>query len=91
MPSRAMISLIYDAIGNRTQAVGHLAGTSGTSSPTVKVTVVDSTGARLAGKPVYAFTNGTYSGYNGTTDGDGGVTITLPQGAYRFRADFNGT
>jgi hypothetical protein len=29
----------------------------------------------------------TYTSYNGTTNASGQVTLTLPLGAYRFRAD----
>ena len=43
------------------------------------------------GLRVYAFDGTTYSGYNGTTDAAGLVTLTLPFGDYRFRADKNGT
>ncbi len=32
----------------------------------------------------------TYTGRSGTTDSHGQVTFTLPQGSYRFRADYNG-
>jgi len=55
------------------------------------VTVQDTDGMPKTGLKVYAFTGPTYTGYNGTTDASGQVTLTLPQGSYRFRADLNGT
>ncbi|CAG0934100.1 partial tRNA nuclease WapA, partial [Thermoflexales bacterium] len=55
------------------------------------VTLQDSDGAPQAGLPVYGFTDTTYTGYHGTTDASGQVTLTLPLGSYRFRADKNGT
>jgi YD repeat-containing protein len=61
-----------------------------TSLQTV-VTVRDSNGAPEAGLRVYAFDGATYTGYNRTTDASGYVTFTLPFGAYRFRADKDGT
>ncbi len=57
----------------------------------VTVSVADTGGAPKAGLKVYAFNGATYTGYNGTTNESGQVTFTLPQGSYRFRADFNGT
>ena len=44
-----------------------------------------------AGLPVYAFSGGSYTGYNGISDANGQVTFTLPVGDYRFRADSGGT
>jgi hypothetical protein len=55
------------------------------------VTVEDTDGTAKDGLPVYAFDGTTYTGYNGTTDVNGEVTLTLPQGDYRFRSDLNGT
>jgi RHS repeat-associated protein len=57
----------------------------------VVVTVEDSLGMPQPGLPVYAFSGGSYTGYNGTGDADGQVTFTLPMGDYRFRADLGGT
>jgi len=37
-----------------------------------------------------AFDGESYTGFNGTTDAHGQVTFTLPQGSYRFRADYDG-
>ena len=48
-------------------------------------------GDGLAGLEVYAFDGTTYTGFNKTTDSSGEALFTLPQGSYRFRADFNGT
>jgi len=53
----------------------------------VAVTVEDSLGMPQEGLPVYAFSGGSYTGYNGTSDASGQVTFTLPQGGYFFRAD----
>jgi uncharacterized protein GlcG (DUF336 family) len=57
----------------------------------VTVTVLDTDGAPQPGLRVYAFDGATYSNYSATTDADGQAVFTLPQGAYRFRADLNGT
>jgi YD repeat-containing protein len=57
----------------------------------VTVTVEDTDGTAKDGLPVYAFDGTTYTGYNGTTDVNGEVMLTLPQGDYRFRSDMNGT
>lgn len=57
----------------------------------ITVTVQDTDGAAQAGLKVYAFNGTTYTGYSGTTDASGQVTLTLPQGSYRFRSDLNGT
>jgi len=54
------------------------------------VTVQSQTGAPYAGLPVYAFSGGYYSGDHGTTDENGEVVFTLPEGSYRFRADYDG-
>ena len=40
---------------------------------------------------VYAFNGATYTGYHGRTDQNGQLSLRLPAGSYRFRADFNGT
>jgi ribosomal protein S11 len=55
------------------------------------VSVQDTGGQPEAGVRVYAFTDSTYTGYSATTDAGGQAVLTLPQGSYRFRADFNGT
>jgi len=57
----------------------------------VVVSVRDTDGAPGIGLPVYAFSGTTYMNYNGTTNVSGQVTLTLPLGSYRFRADKNGT
>jgi len=56
----------------------------------VTVTVQDWGGAPLQALPVYAFSGGGYTGYNKTTNASGQAVFTLPQGAYRFRADYQG-
>jgi YD repeat-containing protein len=58
-----------------------------TTTIPVVVTVEDGGGNPEAGLKVYAFDNTTYTGHNGTTDASGLVTMTLPMGDYRFRAD----
>ena len=56
----------------------------------VTVTVTDNAGTVQPNLPVYAFKGTTYTGFNGTTDANGQVTLNLPQGNYRFRADLHG-
>jgi len=56
----------------------------------VTVTVQDTNGTPKAGLPVYVFDGTTYTGFNGTTNASGQVAFTLPQGDYRFRADYQG-
>jgi len=55
------------------------------------VSVLDTDGLPRSGVKVYAFNGSTYTGFNSTTNANGQVTFTLPQGSYRFRADLNGT
>jgi RHS repeat-associated protein len=57
----------------------------------VTITVTNTDGTAQTGLPVYAFAGTTYTGYKSTTDSNGQVSLTLPQGSYRFRADLNGT
>jgi YD repeat-containing protein len=78
----------YDNAGNRTQAVERVK--SAGAGPTVHLTVVDRAAALQVGKEVYAFDGTTYTGYHATTDVNGQVAITLPQGSYRFRVDVGG-
>jgi RHS repeat-associated protein len=40
---------------------------------------------------VFAYENGEYTGYHGTTEADGGFLIRLPEGEYFFRTEYNGT
>ncbi|RLC74429.1 MAG: hypothetical protein DRJ03_31950, partial [Chloroflexi bacterium] len=54
------------------------------------VTVEDGDGDPEPNLPVYAFDDTTYTGHNGTTNVSGTVTLTLPAGDYRFRADESG-
>ncbi|MHC1783579.1 MAG: RHS repeat domain-containing protein [Anaerolineaceae bacterium] len=44
-------------------------------------------GEVLPDVPVYAFTGAAYSGISGVSDAAGLVTLWLPEGNYRFRAD----
>jgi hypothetical protein len=85
----ASYEYMYDNNGNRVQAVER-AKTAG-AGPTVHLTVADTAGVLVSGKPVYVFNESTYTGYNATTDINGQVAITLPQGSYRFRVDIDGT
>ncbi|MBI9051564.1 MAG: Ig-like domain-containing protein [Anaerolineaceae bacterium] len=57
----------------------------------VVVTVQDNIGELKAGLNVYAYDGTTYSGFSKVTDENGQAEFTLPEGDYRFRADFNGT
>ena len=56
----------------------------------VTVTVINTGAVPQEGLPVYVFDEATYTGFNGTTDVNGEVSLTLPQGDYRFRADHGG-
>jgi hypothetical protein len=56
----------------------------------VTITIEDWGGAPLGSVPVYAFSGGAYTGYSKTTDASGQAVFTLPQGSYRFRADYQG-
>jgi RHS repeat-associated protein len=57
----------------------------------VTVTVLDSGGTPQEGLLVYAYDGDTNVGFSGTTDAVGQVEVTLPEGGYRFRVDYNGT
>ena len=72
-------------------AVPGCAGAAITTTIPVVVTVEDGAGDPEPDLPVYAFDDTTYSGYHGTTDVSGTVTLTLLAGDYRFRSDKNGT
>ena len=53
------------------------------------VHVISSQGATLRDVPVYAFNaSGGYIGQKATTDQNGMVTFELPDGSYKFRADY---
>jgi RHS repeat-associated protein len=54
------------------------------------VTVQSQAGDLYPNLKVYAFDGTVYTGFHGTTDANGKVTLTLPQGNYRFRADYDG-
>lgn len=56
----------------------------------VTISVVDSASTALAGLPVYVFNGSTYTGWSGTSNASGQVTLNLPEGSYRFRSDLNG-
>lgn len=60
-------------------------------SGAVVVTVLDADSNPAEGLPVYAFDGTSYTGYQGTTDEYGQVSLELPDGSYRFRADKDGT
>lgn len=55
----------------------------------VTITVLDADGNPRADVPVAAFDGATPSGQGGTTDAEGQVTLSLPGGSYRFRAEFS--
>jgi protocatechuate 3,4-dioxygenase beta subunit/Flp pilus assembly pilin Flp len=56
---------------------------------TFPVTVVDAENGGISGVRVYAFNDEErYTGLTGVTDENGVVTIDLPEGVFRFRANF---
>ena len=55
------------------------------------VTVQNDLGDPMVDLNVYAFNETTYSNISGKTDENGQVELTLPEGEYRFRADYNVT
>jgi len=57
---------------------------------TVTATVVDTEGMAQPDVPVYVFNGTTYTGFHATTDAQGRVSLALPEGNYRLRADKNG-
>jgi hypothetical protein len=57
-----------------------------TTTLPVAVTVVDLAGQPVSGLTVQAYNGDTYTGYNGTANAQGQVTLTLPIGNYRFKA-----
>ena len=59
-------------------------------SKPVTVTVAGEEANPYSELSVYVFDGDTYTGYSGTTDESGQVVFTLPVGAYRFRADYDG-
>lgn len=54
------------------------------------VTVLDWSDVPQVGVNVYVFDGAIYTSLSGTTDGAGESQFTLPEGSYRFRADFGG-
>ena len=88
--SLANYTYTYDEVGNIIHAEENVMG-GGSYGPTILVTVVDTTGEPLAEKNVYAFNGDEYSNYIKVTDENGQVSITLPDGTYRFRVDVDGT
>ena len=62
-----------------------------TSGGIFELSVQKDAGEALTGVPVYVFNgSGAYLGITGTTDAGGHVLFDLPDGAYRFRADYMG-
>jgi len=57
----------------------------------VTVSVADTDAVPQIGLNVFAFDDGAYTGFNGTTDASGEVSFILPEGDYCFRADTGGT
>lgn len=78
----------YDNVGNRTQAIERLQ--TGGAGPTIRLTVIDTSGWLQIGKDVFVYDGETDTGYQAVTDENGQVAITLPQGSYRFRVDIDG-
>ena len=64
--------------------------TSVTVTIPVTVTVLEWGDVPQVGVNVYVFDETTYTSFNGSTDASGEVEFTLPEGSYRFRADFGG-
>lgn len=63
-----------------------------TGEGTSTVTTNDASGLPVANVRVYAFTAaGSYTGVYGNTNGTGQVSLALPTGEYKFRADYRGT
>lgn len=61
------------------------------SEQSFSVYVINSQGATLANVPVYTFNaSKNYANIEGTTDQNGMVTFSLPDGTYTFRADYGG-
>ncbi|NKB33807.1 MAG: hypothetical protein GKR91_11980 [Pseudomonadales bacterium] len=58
---------------------------------TVSVNVTDDLGTALAGLNVYAFDGTAYTGNSAVTDASGIGSLSLADGSYRFRVDYNGT
>jgi RHS repeat-associated protein len=56
----------------------------------VTVTVSGENGDPYPDLDVYAFDGETYTGFHGVSDENGQVVFTLPEGDYRFRADYDG-
>ena len=62
-----------------------------TNEQAVSVAVIDSSGSGISNVRVYAFTsNDRYVGTYGNTDAAGIVLLPLPDGTYKFRANYRG-
>jgi len=72
---------------NHCSVPGCIAATVTVASPDVTVTVNNTDGTPERGLRVYVFDEDNYTGYNGTTNVSGTLTLLLPKGDYRFRAD----
>ena len=60
-----------------------------TNQSAIEVQVINSQGQGIGDMAVYAFTpNGDYVGVNGQTDAQGRVSLDLPEGPYKFRANY---
>ncbi len=79
----------WSGTGNHCTVVGCSSAGITTTVPVV-VTVLSNTGVLQANLKVWVFDETTWSGYGGTTNAQGQVTLTLPQGYYRFRVDYPG-
>jgi alpha-tubulin suppressor-like RCC1 family protein/ribosomal protein S11 len=79
-------TLFWSGSSNHCSVSGCAAASITTTIPVV-VTVLSTGGSAEAGLKVWAMNGSTYAGYMGTTNASGQVTLTLPQGDYRFRVD----
>lgn len=77
----------YDNVGNRLQAVER-SQTAG-AGPTIRLTVVDTSGALQFGKAVQVYDGENETSYQTITDANGQAVVTLPVGSYRFRVEID--
>jgi hypothetical protein len=80
----------YSGTANHCTVPGCTTASITTALP-VTITVLTSLGQPETGLTVQAYNGSTYVSYSATTDAQGHVTFTMPQGSYRFRAIKNGT
>ena len=83
--------LILTMLGGMPGVMDVQASSLGVDTTSILVTVQDTDGLSMVGLNVYAFNGATYAGVHGITTQSGQVSLGLPLGSYRFRADLNGT